>query len=288
MIREISVPIERECIALLANLTYKNEKAWYGETERPLSMSLFVPKHKENHHVGFPLLVWLCGGALSVVDQNIWMPQLLSFAEKGFIVASIEYRTSNDQPLPAALLDVKSAIRYLRSHADRYCIDPENVFIAGESAGGMLASLTGVTNGITEFDQGDYLDQSSAVNAVIDIYGVSNLRKACEDAGETSISLVTRLQEVGLTPSDTDWSLLDRFSAINYVNEKTVPFLILHGTEDEKVPISQSEILYEKLTEYDVECDFYRLQGCMHGVDHFYQPSVIKIIYEFMIKHLKG
>lgn len=287
MKKNLQVDLKRETLSLIANVTYKNEKAWYGETERPMHMSLLVPKHKENHPEGRPLVVLLCGGALSVVDHNIWLPQMVWFAERGFIVASVEYRTSNDAPLPAAMIDVKAAIRYLKAHAAKYCIDPENVFVMGESAGGMLASLTGVTAGMDEYEEGDFREWSSTVNAVIDIYGVADLRKACETANAGSISQVTRLQGAGLTPDDTDWSRLDEFSAIRYVNEKTVPFLILHGTKDEKVDISQSEAFYDRLTECGVPCDYYRLVGCIHGEDRFYQEEVLEIVREFIVRNLK-
>ena len=287
MVKNLRVDLKRETIALIANVTYKNEKAWYGETERPLHMSLLVPKHKENHSEGMPLLVWLCGGGLSVVDHNIWLPQMVWFSERGFVVASVEYRTSNDVSLPAALIDVKAAIRYLKSHSAQYCIDPENVFAMGESAGGMLASLTGVTAGKDEYEQGDFLEWSSAVNAVIDVYGVADLRRACETAEEGSGRQINRLREAGLTPDDTDWSKLDEFSAIRYVNENTVPFLILHGTKDEKVDISQSEAFYDRLTECGVPCDYYRLVGCIHGEDRFYQEEVLEIVREFMVRNMK-
>lgn len=286
MKKDLRVELKKEAIALICNVTYKNEKAWYGETERPLKMSLFVPKHKERHEKPLPLLVWLCGGGLQVMDHNIWMPQLLSIAEQGFIVAGVEYRTINDMPLPAQLIDVKAAIRYLRAHHSRYCIDPSNVFVMGESAGGMLASLTGVTAGLAEFDQGDFLEESSAVNGVIDIYGIADLCAAYDSQKNSGLRGLECLQKVGKS-EDNARERLKRFSAIRYVNEKTVPFLIFHGTEDEKVDVSQSDMLYEKLTACQVPCDYYRLIGCRHGVDEFYQPEIIALMLQFMRQNMR-
>lgn len=287
MKKDLQVQLTRDAISLICNVAYKNESVWYGETERPLRMSLFVPKHKERCTKPKPLLVWLCGGALHVMDHNVWMPQLLSFAERGFIVASVEYRTVNESPLPAPLIDVKAAIRYLRAHADRYCIDPGNVFIMGESAGGMLASLVGVTQGKKEFEQGDCLEQSSGVNAVVDIYGIADLRAAYESSALDRMRSVAALEKVGSTEAEA-LNNLDRFSAIRYVNKDTVPFLILHGTADTTVELSQSESLYDKLAECGVPCDYYRLQGCGHGVDEFYQPEIMELAADFMSRYIKG
>lgn len=287
MKKDLQVRLKRDAISLICNVAYKNEVAWYGETERPLRMSLFVPKHKERCTQPRPLLVWLCGGALHVMDHNIWMPQLLSFAERGFIVASVEYRTVNESPLPAPLIDVKTAIRYLRAHADRYCIDPGNVFIMGESAGGMLASLVGVTQGLKEFEQGDFLEHSSGVNAVVDIYGIADLRAAYESSAQDRMRGAVALEKVGSSEAEA-LNNLDRFSAIRYVSKDTVPFLILHGTADTTVELSQSENFYDKLTEYGVPCDYYRLEGCQHGVDEFYQPEIMDLVAEFMRRYIKG
>lgn len=287
MKKDLQVQLTRDAISLICNVAYKNESVWYGETERPLRMSLFVPKHKERCAKPKPLLVWLCGGALHVMDHNVWMPQLLSFAERGFIVASVEYRTVNESPLPAPLIDVKAAIRYLRAHANRYCIDPGNVFIMGESAGGMLASLVGVTQGKKEFEQGDCLEQSSGVNAVVDIYGIADLRAAYESSAQDRMRSVATLEKVGSTEAEA-LNNLDRFSAIRYVNKDTVPFLILHGTADTTVDLSQSESFYDKLAECGVPCDYYRLQGCGHGVDEFYQPEIMELAADFMSRYIKG
>lgn len=286
MKKDLTVEAGRQAIALISDITYKNEDAWYGETERPLKMSLLAPKHKERQTKPLPLLVWLCGGGLRVMDQNIWMPQLVSFAEQGFVVASVQYRTVNEAPLPAQLIDVKAAIRYLRAHAHRYCIDARNVFVMGESAGAMLAGLTGVTAGINEFDKGDFLDMSSGVNAVIDIYGIADLSAAYEAVRENLVRGAECLDKVG-GPADGYQKKLEQFSVVRYVNNKTVPFMILHGTADETVDISQSEALYERLTACGVPCDYYRLIGCIHGADQFYQPEIVELMAEFMKRHLK-
>lgn len=286
MKKTLQPSLARDALSLVCNIVYKNEAAWYGETEHPLRMSLLIPKHRERCTQPRPLLVWLCGGGLHVMDHNIWLPQLIAFAEQGFIVAGVEYRTVNEAPLPAALVDVKAAIRYLRAHASRYCIDPGHVFVMGESAGGMLAGLTGVTAGLDAFEQGDYLEYSSAVSAVVDLYGIADLRAAYDRCADP-MSRAACLEKAGTNEAGA-LAALDRFSVLRYVDQNTVPFLILHGTADTTVDPSQSDALYNKLTDCGVPCDYYRLEGCPHGSDEFYQPEIIALMIDFMRRHLRA
>jgi len=256
MIRTIRVDAVRETTALYSEVVYKNEGAWYGEAERPLKMSMLVPKHRKDHKP-MPLLVFLCGGGCHVVDRDVWMPQLIRYAREGFVVASPEYRTDNDVPMPAPLLDVKAAIRFLKAHADRYCIDRDNVFLMGESAGGYLVNLAGTTMGRAEFEEGDFQEENTRVNGIIDIYGPST---------------GNRFQR--------------EYYALKYVSKDSAPFLILHGTADTVVPVSESEELYEALEKNGVPVDFFRLEDAIHGCDSFYQEEVENIILGFMKRNM--
>jgi acetyl esterase/lipase len=97
-------------------------------------------------------------------------------------VASIDYRTASDgATYKDAISDVKSAIRYLRAHSDRYGIDPNKVAVWGQSAGGYLAAMTGVTNALEQFEGDGNLGQSSVVQAVVDEFGASDLSKVASD-----------------------------------------------------------------------------------------------------------
>jgi acetyl esterase/lipase len=103
-------------------------------------------------------------------------------AEQGYVVASIQYRTTTDgATYKDAVEDVKSAIRYLRAHAAQYDINASKVAVWGQSAGGYLAAMTGTTNGDTQFNAGANLDQSSDVQAVVDEFGPSDLTRLAAD-----------------------------------------------------------------------------------------------------------
>lgn len=282
----IQVPVRQESISLITDITYKMEAYWYGETERPLKMSILLPKHKELHSRPLPLIVWFCGGAFQVVDKDIWIPQLVPLARQGFIVASVEYRTINDAPLPAGVIDGRAAIRYLKAHAKQYLIDTDNIFVMGESAGAVIASLMGVLGEYTEYDQGDYLDQAVRINGVIDFYGSASMIDRLNSHKANSADYIAYMQKV----EGADGEKLEnmrKYSPIEHVCTDTAPFLIFHGTADEKVHVSQSDKFYDRLVSCQVPCDYYRLEGCRHGVDEFYQPEIMEIVLDFLRKYVR-
>ena len=98
----IDVEIEQECIALLPDITYKHENYWFECTKKPMKLTMLMPKSFRGHKP-LPLIIWVTGGSFMVTDRNIWVPQLVDFAQSGFVVASVQYRTSNEAHFPAAL-----------------------------------------------------------------------------------------------------------------------------------------------------------------------------------------
>ena len=276
--------IEHEVLSLITDITYASVSAWYAGTMRDLKMDLIVPKVREGHKKQ-PLFIWLCGGAFRVMDKSIWMPELLYFARKGYTVASVEYRTSNEVCFPDPLTDVKAAIRYLKAHADAFCIDTERICVAGESAGGSLASLAGMTGGCNEFEKGDYLEYDSRVQAVADFYGLVDLGIQVEGEPNDIIPPWTVTDYLGVNYTAED---VKRASAISYVTKEAVPVILLHGECDAAVPLEQSERFYEKLQENGVESELYLIEGAEHGDDAFYQEEVLAEIDSFLRKAWQG
>lgn len=283
MKKEISVNVEQEVLSLVTDITYSCVPDWYDAVYTDLKMNLIIPKHRKAHEK-MPAILWLCGGAYSVVSNSAWMPELMYFARHGYIVASAEYRTSNKATFPAGIVDVKSAIRYLKAHADSFCIDPEKIFVMGESAGGTYACLAGTTGNVKEWDQGDYLSFDSQVAGVVDYYGPS-------DIGKTSViknDVVPSWATTAFLGEDEYDENARKASAVNYVDEKTAPFLILHGTKDGTVPIEQSNELYEKLQEQGIYAEYYQILGAGHGEDIFYQKKIKELVLAFLDKLVRG
>lgn len=274
----IKKDVKREVLSLITDISYSCVPAWYGCTMRNLKMDIITPKVRENHEK-CPLVVWFCGGAFRVVDKSVWMPEMMSFARKGYVVASVEYRTSNEAKFPASLIDAKAAIRFLKAHAEEFCIDTDRIAVMGESAGGTMASLVGLTADKKEFDQGDFLEYDSSVNAVIDFYGLIDLNIDLGDEGTDDVPPWMLKDYLGLKYTKED---AEKASALTYVTEQAPPVMILHGGEDVVVSMSQSEAFYEKLQEKGVDTDLLILEGAYHGDDGFYQEDVLSTVDEFL------
>ncbi|MCI8556901.1 MAG: alpha/beta hydrolase [Lachnospiraceae bacterium] len=273
----LNIQVKQEVLSLVSGISFSCVPAWYDSTMRDLKMDLIIPKHREGH-APCPAIVWVCGGAYRVVDRSVWVPEMLYFAQRGYVFASIEYRTSNEAEFPAALIDGKAAVRYLKAHAKELCIDPERICIMGESAGGTMASLVGVTGDRKEFDQGDNLHVDSTVRAVVDFYGITDLVHMPLNEGP---GVPPWVMQDFLGQNYTEETAA-RASAVTYVDKHTPPFMILHGEADPLVPLEQSRQFYETLKKHGVETELYIIKGAGHGADEFYQDEVLKLVADFL------
>lgn len=270
----------------------------------PLSMDIRVPETPGKK----PLVVYMPGGGFVISDPTTNLDQRTYLAEQGYVVASIQYRTlRNGATYRDSVADVKSAIRYLRAHAGKYDFNSDKVAVWGQSAGGYLAAMAGVTNAEKRFDAGDNLDQSSAVRAVVDQFGPSNLSRAAADfdaATQRKLDapgspLAAYVYGSGTVESIASYT--PQVAAANpasYVDSSTPPFLLLQGSNDRMVSPSQTLLMLDALREKGVESTRYVLDGAGHGDlrflgDHtaglpWSTREVMDIIADFLHTHLVG
>jgi acetyl esterase/lipase len=236
-----------------------------------LKLDLQVPEGEGKK----PLVVYMTGGGFAMADKTGNLNQRTYVAEQGYAVASIEYRTvASGATYKETLQDVKSAIRYLRAHADEYGIDSANVAVWGQSAGGYLAAMAGTTNGVKEFEAGDNLDQSSDVQAVVDEFGPSDLSKTASDfdaaTQKTYLAAGTNTAQF-VFGAGTKNTLTDDPAAIKaadpstYVDSSDPAFVLLHGSDDHLVSPSQTLTLHNNLLAKGVDSTRYVLKGADHG-----------------------
>jgi acetyl esterase/lipase len=236
----------------------------------PLKMDLLLPTTSKRRR---GVVVYIPGGGFVLASKEGALNLRTYVAESGFVVASIEYRTTrNGANYRDGIADVKSAVRYLRKNAARFGIDSSIVAIWGESAGGYLAAMVGVTNHTRAFDAGDDLDQSSEVQGVIDDFGASDISKLAADfdaaTQRATYSSEGLVQYIGKSPdADTLDTLVASTAAnpITYVRADAPPFLIFHGNQDHLISPSQTLILHNSLLAAGVHSTRYVVEGAGHG-----------------------
>jgi acetyl esterase/lipase len=232
---------------------------------RPLTLDLYQTPPKPKGSLRPAILFvhggwWKAGDARHLTGFSDFPATLAVLAAKGYVVASLNYRLSGEAHFPAAIRDVKSAIRWLRAHAGDYAIDTTRVMLWGAEAGGQIAALAGTSCGVAALepvaDPGAPA-ASDCVQGVIDWYGPSNLASWDTDLGRApepgkSTDLGAYL---GCEPADCAPGLVQSASPISYLESMSPPFLIQQGSADAQMPLAQSQKLYDALTARHVPAD---------------------------------
>ena len=251
----------------------------------PLSLDLYLP----DTGGPFPLVLWIHGGAFRAGDKGgIWYKPILNQTQRGYAVASIDYRLSGTAKFPALVHDAKAAVRWLRANAARYNLKADRIVVAGESAGGYQAAMLGTSGGVAELEGTlGNPKESSRVQGVIDFFGPTDLLAMDDGASSCQTPLVHRTanspesQLLGCNPDDCP----DRAKAaspIAYVARDNPPFLILHGAADCQVPHSQSQRLYDALRAAGAAADVHLLPGVGHGDRRIMTPETDKLVSGFL------
>jgi acetyl esterase/lipase len=230
-----------------------------------------------------PLVVFVHGGAWTTGSKTQYPVFLM---ERGFAVASLDFRSSNDAPFPADVLDIKAGIRYLRAKADLYGYRTDRIAIVGASSGGHLAELVGVTNGEPQLEgsEGDFPKQSSSVQAIVSYFGASDLTTIL--AQSTPLGLAVRepaLKRLLGAPPDQVPELAKLASPIFHVDHDDPPILLLHGDQDRQMPLNQ---VYEMQWAYE-QAGRHAEVLILHGVDHDAGPFFRDAPVDRVVKFLK-
>ena len=201
----------------------------------------------------------------------------------GYLVVSVNYRLYPPATWPSMIEDVKCAIRSLRAHAVEYNLDPNRIGAVGPSAGGHLVSLLGTTTSDDGWEVGEYLDQSSRVQAVVSLAGVMDLTRNFPNA---DIELMKR---VGFGEDNVMAA-----SPIAHVTSDDPPFLLIHGDRDQLVPYEQSQLMYDRLKQAGVPAQLVIVKNAGHSFleisNGATSPSLMEInqlIIEFLAKYLQ-
>lgn len=196
----------------------------YGKRE--LHLDLFRPVNSGK----YPVLLLIHGGGWRSGNKSMDIPMAQQIAARGYVTATVEHRLSPEALYPAAVYDIKAAIRFLRTHAKKYNIDPNKMAIAGSSAGGQLAALVGSTSGVEKFEgnEGNH-GVSSAVQAVIDMDGVLDFNTPDEKGkDEEAAKRSAGALWFGATFREAPEKWIEA-SPIQYVGKNTPPMLFINS-----------------------------------------------------------
>ncbi|BFM48394.1 alpha/beta hydrolase [Marinomonas sp. THO17] len=252
---------------------------------KDIKLDLYLPK--ANTDTKSPLLVWVHGGAWkrgskdAIPNKN---PLLLrSVLEAGYALASVDYRLSGEASFPAPVQDINDAINFLNQHANDYNIKADELVMMGRSAGGHLAGFIGATN--AAYDKVDfYTHPNYKVDAVVSFFGPTDLLAMGTKNGKkvgprSSVSMF-----LGSAPTDNP-ELAKQASSTSYINAHSPAYIQLHGDEDKRVPLSQSEHLKALLDQYGVDNELYVEQGVGHSARIFDSEKYVPTVMAFLKKH---
>jgi acetyl esterase/lipase len=254
----------------------------YGRVgDRALQLDLYYP---EGLTAPAPTLLFIHGGGWSGGDRSDYKFYTVRFAKQGYVVATASYRLKGEAPFPAAVQDIKCAVRWLHANAEKYHIDPERIVPIGGSAGGYLAMMAGYADDVPPLaPQCGHDGVSGKVAAVINLYGPTDLTapEARENVTVTSY----------LTQSYADApDLYALASPLNHLDKDDPPTLIMQGTIDDVVPVGQADMLAERLQELEIPYWYDRIDGMAHTLDIFpgsnerIQWLVLRFMDEFVNK----
>jgi len=238
-----------------------------------LRLDLLRPAAADRH----PLVVYLPGGGFVVAPRGMARRERGFIAAAGYAVASVAYRTVRQHATYAdALADIQSAVGHLIEHADEYGIDQNRIAVWGESAGGYLASLAGLSD--------------PRIRAVVDQFGASDLSRAADGFDRRMQAALASarhpIRRFGATEANP----------IDLIRPGAPAFLLLHGDDDRIIPPAQTLALHEALGAAGADSTRYLLAGAGHGrlacnrtqARQWTSVQVMTIIKDFLDDHLRG
>lgn len=309
MKKVINPGFAKKTINLMDNIVYSHQKDLNGN---PMELKMSIMLQNGNSemrlaageddpkadHSPKPALLWIPGGGWRGADKNLMLGEMSEFARAGYVVASMYYRSSAEGHWPDQLIDVKTAIRFLRANAEKYEIDPDRIGVFGRSAGGHLAAFAAM-NTEDGCEGSEWKEYSDKVQACCNMFGPTDIVANMEVEEKKFSDPSFRWHSVeethgGALLGGDPATMKERAKAaspVNFVNPDMCPMQILHGNSDPIVPIeASSDILYQKICEAGLEdrADYYVIEHAGHGTREFFQDSVKELMIDFFDKHLKN
>jgi acetyl esterase/lipase len=277
----------------------RQEDVVYGRKHgMALTMDVFTPKANSNGAA----VIWVVSGGWFSAHEAISPGPIEELLKRGYTVFAVVHGSQPRFTIPEVVADMNRSVRYIRTHAADYHIDPNRIGITGASAGGHLSLMQGTAGDTGKPDAKDPVDRaSSRVQAVACFFPPTdflNYGKPGENAVGRGVlkgfkpPFDFHEQDPNtkvfrpITDEDRILEIGKQISPVNHATDDDPPTLIIHGDADALVPIQQAELIVDKLKKAGVESQLVVKKGASHG-----WPDILKdmtIIADWFDKHLGG
>jgi len=246
----LGLSLQQQPRAAAVNIT--ENVAFAAVNGAELHLDIYQPA--ERGTAAAPAVLLIHGGGWISLDKSTMRRMGQFLASFGFVAFAADYRLlqGTQNRWPAQLDDVQRAVRWIRQNAAKYGVNPEQIGAFGHSAGAQLAALLGMEETRDNSDPA-LTHYSSRVQAVVDVSGPIDFTNEKDPDG---IAFLTSLFGVDYSKHPEVWR---EASPVFHVSKDDAPFLIVHGTHDENVPISQPQELFEKLQTAGVPVSFVKV-----------------------------
>ena len=268
----------------------------YGSVSDTQTLNIYLPNEGTTP---YPTIVVIHGGGFMMGNATSGeLANMFTALDRGYAVASVNYRLSGEAKFPAAVHDVRAAVRFLKANADRYGLDPDRFAAWGASAGGNLAAMVGTTPQVDELngDNLENLEYDSSVRAVVDWFGPIHFLEMDAQFAELGIQPILGKTDRAGSPESrylgkrisTDPDLTRKADPSSYIEtldpESAPSFLIQHGSHDANVPWLQSEYFAKRLKESiaSQKVIYQLIDGAGHGTSEFSTQKNLNAVFEFL------
>lgn len=242
---------------------------------RPHRLDLHVPQHIP---APWPVVVYVHGGSFvtGIPEMGPWA----ALPAVGIAVAAISYRLAGEAPFPEAVEDVRAAVRWVRSAADAFGLDPTRISLWGSSAGALLAGIAAVSGRTPLGEPVGDTDQSAEVRSMIAHYGVSDAGRLVDDAIAGGEPSARRL--AGILAAYTSRTHVAPAVAAHLGPDVRPDYLLVHGDSDTRVGSAQSVRLHEQLHAHGFRSSLTTIPGAGHGTSEFFDEKAIDMAVDFL------
>lgn len=264
-------------------VNYQGNVVYDHQSDMDLVIQLITPNGGWGKK--YPCVIFIQGAAWYAQALYSNVANLMEFAKRGYVVASVQHRPSTTAKFPAQIQDIKTAVRFVRKNANRFSVDTDNIFVWGDSSGGNLSLLLTVTADQPALDTDAYGTESVDVNACVAYYPVTDVLRMQEfERGSwdhISENSPTGTLFGGIKVMENP-DIVKAVSPITYISperaEQTAPIMIITGNSDRTVPFEQSVIMADRLEECGYDYKFYKIEGADHGSYEFWTDTLYNIV----------